>query len=286
MNEVTTIEINGALGTDGFCAADLVEAIKSHGRARILIDSDGGCVRSAVALADLIDGHGAPVTIKKAVSGAAIVATAGPDRTICADGFIGVHPAWLAIAGGYLELEAAAQQLRQTDALLAETLAKRSNLTVEAAAQARRRGRVWTADQALEDGLVDHIGPAAGLDTPPERIVDGPEREHHTLREQAKHYYLRAVREREISTATTEKIDNVDRFMSSLVEGCSPPDRLAGIFDHAAGDAKRRYLYQGHKRTLPRWRCDRCGHLNFTPPAIGFKPAACITCNANHEDTT
>ena len=277
---MTTIEICGPIGPDGFGAADLAEALAENDQIRILLNSGGGCARTGAAIADLIDEHGLHVDIHRAVSAAAIVATAGPCGTIASDGHIATHPAWRALAGGYREFQAAAEELKEIDEVLDQMLSKRSSLTPQQSAQATRRGRVWTADEALADGLVDHIGPPAGLDTPPQQIIDGPAREHYTLFEQAKVYRYRAALERGVSTETTDSIDGVDRRMSALVEAFSPPDRLAGIFEHAAGDAKFRHLYPGRDRTLGRWRCDCCGHLNFTPPAVGLKPSACINCNA------
>lgn len=275
-----TIEVSGPIGPDGFGAADLAEALKAHKEVRILLNSGGGCARTGAAIADLIDEHGLHVDIHRAVSAAAIVATAGPCGTIASDGHIATHPAWRALAGGYREFQAAAEELKEIDEVLDQMLSKRSSLTPQQSAQATRRGRVWTADEALADGLVDHIGPPAGLDTPPQQIIDGPAREHYTLFEQAKVYRYRAELERGIHTETTDSIDGVDRRMSALVEAFSPPDRLAGIFEHAAGDAKFQHLYPGREPALPRWRCDHCGSLNFNAPAIGFKPAACFYCNA------
>ena len=192
-----------------------------------MVNSDGGSIRTGAALADLAEEHGLPVEIHKATSAAALVATAGPDRTIAADGYIAVHPAWRAVAGGAAELHAAADELRRTDDLLADLLARRSRLTVEHAAQAIRSGRRWTAPAALADGLVDRIGPAAGLAGEiPDRLADGPEREAWTLRQAAQEHRHRSALERQIETNSTTELNAGRTARAVTVEAFAPPDRL------------------------------------------------------------
>lgn len=279
-------KLHGYIGPEGIGSVDLAEALKAHKLVQVQIFSDGGSARSGAALADIIDEHGLHVTVHGATSAAAIAATAGPHRVIAEDGHIGVHPAWRALAGGSDELAAASAELQKVDALLADMLAKRSRLTVEQAARAIRSGRVWTAPEALADGLVDYTGPPAGLEAPPERIIDGPPREAHQLRQQAEHYHHRANLERETRTKTTLALDGVDRCMSVLLEAFAPPARLAAAFDHAAGDAMRRCRNADREPAPPRWQCARCGALNFLPPADRNGPARCFRCNTNPEETT
>lgn len=277
---MTKFQINTVLGTDGVTAADLAEAIEAGGVQRIVVNSDGGSIRTGAALADLIDQHGITLEIHKATSAAAIVATAGNARTIAADGFIAVHQAWRALAGGAAELLAAADQLRQADDLLAHLLARRSQLSVDETAHAIRTGRRWTADEALADGLVDRIGPAAGLaGSIPDHLIDGPGREAWALREAAERHRHRAELERRIETASTAQLDAAGGRFADAVEAFSPAARLASTFDHSAGDARRRALDPDREPSPPRWCCPACGFLNQAPPAAGFRPTACHHCS-------
>ena len=271
-------EIRTCIGPTGCLAADLEEAVRLHYVERVLIDSDGGDSRSGLALAEIVETHKLPVKAHRAISSAALIAMSGLDRAIAEDGFIGVHPAWTAIAGGACELEARARDLQKVDEVLAVHIARRTRLSVADAANAIAIGKIWTAPEAVEDGLVDRIDPPAGLAIePPERIIDGPEREFGTLQESATHYRHRAALEH--VTATASCVDFPDpSIVGRLTEISSPPDRLAGIFDYEAGYAKRKALGSRCSPGPPRWLCDACGSLNLSPPAIAMKPTECWKC--------
>ena len=286
MTPGSTYRLAGVLGPAGTTAADLAGAIAAGTVDRVILDSDGGSIRTGAALADLIDQHQLPIEIHRSVSAAAIVATAGPDRCIAADGFIGVHPSWRAIAGGAVELAAAAGQLRQADEVLAETLARRTRLDIDDAAVAIRTGRRWTADEALTDGLVDRVGPPAGLAGPiPDRIVDGPLREHTELREAADQHHHRALLERSVETTTTMQLDATRSATSVALEAFSPARALAQAFDYAALDAQARHFDPAHCDAPAHWLCDACGETNCSPPSIAYRPTPCGRCGHSPKTT-
>ena len=276
---MSELQINGFVGIDGVGAADVQQWAKSKHSSRLVLDSGGGTLRTGVAIGDLVERHQVPVHTVRAISAAAIVAIAGPCRSIASDGFIGVHPAWMAVAGGSAEFEAAAKSLRATDDLLARQISERSNLSPEQARNAIRAGKRWTADEAIASGLADQIGPPAGLQSPPDCIEDGPERECFVLRRAAEAHRHRANLERKVDSKSAGAVDLLQNAGAFGVEAFAPPARIAATLEHAAGDAYRRALDPQLNPTPPRWQCLRCGRLNFTPPAVAHRATVCSHCH-------
>jgi len=280
--------IRGPIGPAGTGAADLAEAL-ANGARRVLVNADGGCIRTAVAMADHIAAAGLAVETHRAASAAVLLAIAGPDRAMAADGWLAVHPLWLAIAGGARELAAAAQHLASADDLLARMIAARSNLTEAEAAHAIDRGKVWDAPAALAAGLVDRITDPAGLaGTKPERLTDGPSRAYAHLLDTAERHAERAALEVQHITPGAEELARTLTVNAITVEAFTPPARLASAFDHAAGQARRAALDPDTDTDTgpPRWRCERCDGLNHSPPAINFEPAPCFHCSTPNRRET
>lgn len=290
------VKIFGPIGAAGFGLVDLDEALAKHpGPPLVEIHSDGGDTRAGLAIAERIDQIGATVEAHAVASAAVLPLIAGHRRTLARNGWIGTHPAWQATAGGAVELEAAAQALKATDALLAEALARWTNLIPDQAAQAIARGKVWTPDEALAAGMIDSIGPESDRAAPrPPRLDDGPARQFDILKAAAERQrqaeaHQRAQAEAEAGHQVRPEIAAIIQGNATavLMEFATPRPRLAAIFDAAAGHTKHAYLSGYAEPWTPRWRCDQCGALNYSPPAVGTRTARCFTCNqpTNEEPT-
>jgi len=281
------VEIFGPIGAAGFGLIDLDAALAEIAAPPILlIDSNGGDINSGLAMADRINAASAAVYAHKAQSAAVLLVIAAHHRVIASNGWLAVHPSWTAVAGGAVEFEAAARRCARIDGLLAESIARWSKLNREEAARAIAEGKVWDAPGALAAGLVDAIGPPGeSIGNRPDRIDDGPAREAYTLRGTADAARLRAEHERMTreSTSTRDAAPALSRInqentAAHHMEAFTPPDRLASVFDGAAGHARRAHLAGHAEPWTSRWLCEQCGHLNFHPPAAGFAPTACTHC--------
>jgi ATP-dependent protease ClpP protease subunit len=272
---MTEITIDGPIGSAGFGLADL-QAAAPDGPVEIHLDSPGGDAVSALAIANALhERPGSTVRAARAESAAVPILAAARRRILASDGWLAVHPAWTATAGGWSELEAAARTCRKHDERLADLLARFSRLTPADAAQAIRAGRVFDAEAALAAGLIDSIGPEAGVGRRPEKIEDGPQRAAAVLRHDADRQrlvadYERIQAERAASGPTPE-----DRVMAHLVTAFTPPARLAGIYDAAAGHAIR----EPERPWTARWACEACGYINFSIPALRCQPNTCWRCD-------
>lgn len=281
------ITIKVPLGHDGFGVLDLDQALSEiDGTPRVVVHSPGGDVYSGLALAERLHAVRAAVCAYHAESAAVLLVIAGHSRSIAANGWFGVHESWTALAGGRRHLSAAAERCAAIDRLLAESLSRWSRLTFDQAVNAMKEGKVWTAQKAYDDGLVDHVGPAVqGIGQRPDQLVDTPAREAYTLRTRADATRMAAAYQRaraEASTchsATPAFAELNNHTAAYEMEAAVPPERLAGIFDSAGGHARRQGGPQRLETWTPRWTCHRCGILNFHPPAHGFNATACINCN-------
>jgi hypothetical protein len=107
----------------------------------------------------------------------------------------------------------------------------------------------------------------------PEKIEDGPARAAATLQHEAHNNRLLAEYERRQAereaTGPTETPS-----LSYVITAFTPPERLASIFDAAAGHAIR----EPGKSWCARWTCEACGYVNFSPPALRCQPNACWRC--------
>jgi ATP-dependent protease ClpP protease subunit len=272
---MTEITINGPIGAAGFGLADL-QAAAPDGPVEIHLDSPGGDAVSALAIAKALhERPGSTVRAARAESAAVPVLAAARRRILASDGWLAVHPAWTATAGGASELEAAARTCRKHDERVAEMLARFSRLSRSDAAQAIRAGRVFDPEAALAAGLIDEIGPEAGVGKRPERIEDGPARAAATLAHEAHNNRLLAEYERRRAEREATGPTPEDRVMAYLVTAFTPPDRLASIFDAAAGHAIR----ESGKPWTARWTCEACGYINFSIPALRCQPTKCWHCD-------
>jgi len=284
------VEIIAPIGTAGFGLIDLNEALaKNPSPPLVEIHSDGGEIRAGLAIADRIDQIGAPVEAHTVASAAVLPLVAGHRRTLAANGWIGLHPAWTATAGGAVELEAAARAMQATDKLLAEALARWTKMDKEQAAQAIARGRVFEPEEALAAGLIDAIGPESDRAAPrPARLDDGPARQIETLKTAAERQrqaeaHQRATAEAEAGDETRPEISQITQAhaMACYMEAGTPPATLAAIFDAAAGHTRRAHLAGNAEPWTARWCCEQCGALNHSPPASATQPARCYRCNTN-----
>lgn len=289
-----TINIRAPIGPSGIGLVDLDAELERHPGAALDVCSDGGCSRSAEAMAKRIQAARLNVYAHKAASAAVMLVIAGHRRILAENGWLAVHPCWMAIAGGGAEFEAAARNCASVDDLKTSALARYSKLTTAEAAEAIAGGKVWRPDEAMAAGLVDEIGPPSELvGTAPERLEDGPIREFEALRDRAerarrlgefKREKAEAAAANELGSAITAA--GRDEWEMYGTEFMAPPDRIAAIFDGAAGDAMRRHRHPDKEPAPARWPCVRCGALNHSPPASRNGPARCFTCNINPEETT
>ena len=266
---------------------DLQHAIDA-GAKRINLHSPGGDHATAAGLATLIAEHGLAVHCHAAESAAVLVLAAGKNRTLAANGWLGLHRVWTAVAGGSDELAAAAEHCRRLDDLYAQALERWSRWPAEQWLEAMRAGRVLDPEQALAAGLIDEIGPESDrLAERPERIEDGRPRAVATLEEAARLAELAAAWE-EHGQRKDAAHEHAPEVLAShtgrpinYLQAFTPPERLASIWQAAAAHTRR-----NSAPWSARWICPDCGSLNHSPPALGIRPTVCRHCNSNHEEKT
>jgi ATP-dependent protease ClpP protease subunit len=139
----------------------LAERIRTAQQVIVEIDSIGGNSNAGWMLIDALAGKDVLVRIGSvAASTAAIVAQAGRHRTIRADGFIGLHPLFVAVMAHAAQLRHYAGELERSEVRAVDFLQARTKQPRETVEAWLSGPDVWfNASQALHYNLVDEIIP-------------------------------------------------------------------------------------------------------------------------------
>ena len=133
------------------------------------VNSPGGSVFDAVAMAALIQGREVTARVEGlAASAATFLVMSAKNREITNMSQLMVHSAWTTAAGNATELEYTAKLLRAIDKDIADMYAERSSLDLEGVTELMEAETYMSADEALENGFVDKV---VSL-TPPKETPD------------------------------------------------------------------------------------------------------------------
>lgn len=138
------------------------DALKQIGPRPVVVEinSPGGSYFEGVAIYNLLRAHPAPVTARVmgiAASAASIIAMGASRVEMARNAEMMIHGGALLVAGGTAQMEAAAAFLRQIDAALAETYARRTGLPVAKVAAMLAAETYLPAAQAIALGFADAL---------------------------------------------------------------------------------------------------------------------------------
>jgi ATP-dependent Clp protease protease subunit len=153
----------------GVSAQTLVPAIRAikGGTIHLRINSPGGDVFAAQAICQAIKETGAKVIAHIdgfAASAATVIATAADEAEIADGAFYMIHNAWTFAMGNANDLTEAAALLSKVDGSIAAQYARKSGMALDDV-RAKMDAETWfTADEAVEAGLVNRIAAGAKAD--------------------------------------------------------------------------------------------------------------------------
>jgi ATP-dependent protease ClpP protease subunit len=136
-----------------------IRAIKG-GTIRLHINSAGGDVFAGQAIAQAVRDTGAKVIVQidgLAASAATLPAMAADQVEIAEGGFMMIHNAWTVAIGNANDLIETAALLEKVDGSIAAAYSSRSKLKMEDVRQMMNAETWFTAQEALDAGLVDGI---------------------------------------------------------------------------------------------------------------------------------
>lgn len=156
-------DIGGDMFGEGITAKDVAEAMKALGNAseiNIYINSYGGSVFQGLAIFNILRRQPARITTHVdgiAASAASVIAMAGDEIRMAANGFLMIHNAWGIAAGDGDALRRAAKDVDLATESIAQTYASRRNGDIERIREWMAAETWFNAEQAVKAGLVDGI---------------------------------------------------------------------------------------------------------------------------------
>lgn len=156
-------DIGGDMFGDGITAKDVAEAMKGLGNAselNVFINSYGGSVFQGLAIFNILRRQPAHITTHVdgiAASAASVIAMAGDEIRMAANGFLMIHNAWGIAAGDGDALRRAAQDVDLATESIAQTYASRRNADIDRVREWMAAETWFNAEQAVKAGLVDGI---------------------------------------------------------------------------------------------------------------------------------
>ena len=127
---------------------------------KVRLNSDGGAARDGFAIYNLLAQHPARVEIDvlaAAMSAASYILMAADKSRIVSNGTVMIHEAWGGAGGKAEDLERSAQELRRINEQMVKAYAARTGKTEEEIRELVSAETYFTAEEALELGLVDEI---------------------------------------------------------------------------------------------------------------------------------
>ncbi len=165
--KTATLHIYDVIGADPFFggvdvneAIALIEGLDDDAELTVRINSPGGSAHDGLALANAIMRHPGPTTTNVealAASAASVVALAGDTVTMSKYGQMMLHNARVGVHGTVEDLKSAAAMLTKLNDSMAQFYADRTGGDPADWAKAMKRESWYTADEALEAGLVSSI---------------------------------------------------------------------------------------------------------------------------------
>lgn len=166
-----TLYIYGDIGDNPFdeeswSAIELVRALDAlDGMPLVVrINSWGGSVADGLAMYNALDRYAGPVQISidaQAASIASLIAMAGDSVDMAANAMLMIHAPWSAVAGNAVDMREAADMLDSFAGAMLPCYATRVDRTQAAEWLADGKDHWFTAQQALDSGLVDSISEAS-----------------------------------------------------------------------------------------------------------------------------
>lgn len=166
--DVAEIMVYDEIGFWGVTAADFVAQLKNITAPKVVvrINSPGGDVFDGLAIFAAIQGYSGEVTCVVdgwAASAASFIALAGKETTMAPNAFMMIHKAWAMAIGNADDMGDMKDTLDKLDGQLAQIYAKKSGKPVDeimALMAGKVDGTWFTAQEALDAGLIDEIAPA------------------------------------------------------------------------------------------------------------------------------
>jgi ATP-dependent Clp protease protease subunit len=168
MSQEREVVLSGVIGPQwmGLIGNEVIEsqmrAIASKGQRPVLrIHSEGGDLLEAMAIYATVQRYDAEVRIESlAASSASYIAMASRHVRIAENGLVMIHDPWVVAIGSASELRKMADTLDVHGDAVAQRYAAKANRDVDEVRRAMKKETWFTAQQALEWGLVDEVGPA------------------------------------------------------------------------------------------------------------------------------
>lgn len=160
--EKAALYIYDEIGYWGDTAASLVDQLGKVDADEIdvHISSPGGDIFDGLAIYQALKSHKAKVTVKVdglAASIASVIAMAGDTVVIAPKASMMIHDGWTMAVGNAAELRKTADLLDKQSAVIASVYADRSNRDANFWRDQMREETWYTAQEALDAGLVDEI---------------------------------------------------------------------------------------------------------------------------------
>lgn len=165
-NTSDTISIYGVIGEDWYGEGITVKRVDAALRAigdkptTVYINSPGGDMFEGLAIYNRLREHGQKVTTKVvglAASAASLVAMAGQERQVASTAFLMIHNCWTWLAANRHGLRAAADDMQEFDAAMAELYAEVSGQPVEDMADLMDDETFIRGKRAVELGLASGL---------------------------------------------------------------------------------------------------------------------------------
>lgn len=152
-------DIFGGISAKTF--ADELAKAKGVSQIDVRINSPGGDAFAGFTMYNLLKSHKAKVNVYVdglAASAASIIAVAGDEIEIAANGMMMIHNAWTIVSGDSEAFAKQADLLAKIDQSIAETYAAKTKGSVDTI-RTQMAVETWlTAEQAKEQGFADRIG--------------------------------------------------------------------------------------------------------------------------------
>ena len=156
-------DIGSGFFSDGVTPKSFAEDLKALGVVRtlnIFINSPGGSVFDGVAIHNQIKRHSARKNVfidGIAASIASVIAMAGDEINIAANGFIMIHEPWSCACGNASDLRRTADQLEKINDTIINTYAARTGTPENIIADLMAAETWMNAEEAVELGFADNI---------------------------------------------------------------------------------------------------------------------------------
>lgn len=156
-------DIGGDMFGEGITAKDVAAALKDLGNAsdlNVYINSYGGSVFQGLAIFNILRRQPARITTHIdgiAASAASVIAMAGDEIRMAANGFLMIHNAWGIAAGDGDAMRRAAHDIDLATESIAQTYASRRGGDIERIREWMAAETWFNSEQAVKAGLADGI---------------------------------------------------------------------------------------------------------------------------------